>query len=160
MFSGRFWFLLDALSGFRSLELSFSGQRCLPAIRVWALVPQIVFFGPVVPCSYLNLGFGPLNRLLRASSAVKLFETGLWSLKLSSSGQQCLQVVRGWASAPRIIFFGPAAPSSYSRYLSLNFGLSNHPFRADIASILFGYGCPNPRNAFAFILFEYGLMPF
>jgi hypothetical protein len=147
-FLGDFGFLLDALSGFRSLELSFSGQRRLPAIRVWALVPRIVFFGPAVPCSYSNLGFCPSNHLPRASSAVKPFETGLWSLELSSLGQRCLQVIRGWASVPQIVFFGPAVPLSYSRYLSLNFGPSNHPFRANSASILFRYGSPNPRNAF------------
>jgi hypothetical protein len=133
-FSGQFWFLLDALSGFRSLEWSFSGQRCFPAIRVWALVSRIVFFGPVVPCSYPNLGFGPLNRLHRASSAVKLFESGLWSLELSFSGLRCLAVTRTWALALRIVFIGLAVPSNYSRP---GFGPSNCIFRASSASKLF-----------------------
>jgi hypothetical protein len=128
----------------RSLELLSSGQQCLQVIRGWASVPRIAFFGPAVPPSYSRLGFGPSNCFLRASSASKLFEAGLRSLELLSSGQQCLQVIQGWASVPRIVFFGLAVPSSYSKYLSLNFGPSNHPFRAGSASILFGYGCPNP----------------
>jgi hypothetical protein len=57
------------------------------------------------------VGFGPSNCLLRASSAFQLFETGLRSLELSSLGQQCLQVIRDWASVPRIVFFGPAVSS-------------------------------------------------
>jgi hypothetical protein len=77
------------------------------------------------------------NCLFRASSAFKLFEAGLRSLELYFSGQQCLQVIRGWASAPQIVFFGPAVPSSYSR---LGFGLSNCLFRASSAFKLFEAG--------------------
>jgi hypothetical protein len=55
------------------------------------------------------------NCLFRASSAFKLFEAGLRSLELSFSGQQCLQVFRGWASVPRIVFFEPVVPPGYSR---------------------------------------------
>jgi hypothetical protein len=51
----------------------------------------------------------------RASSAFKIFEAGLRSLELLFSGQQRLQDIRGRASVPRIAFFGPAAPSRYSR---------------------------------------------
>jgi hypothetical protein len=123
--------------GFRSLELSFSGQQCLPAIRAWASVPRIVFFGPAVPSSYSSLGFGPLNCLLRASRALKLFETGLRSLKLSSSGQQSPQAIRDWAPVPRIIVFGLAEPSSYSR---LGFGPSNSFLWASSAPALFECG--------------------
>jgi hypothetical protein len=137
MFSRQFWFLLDALSGFRSLEWSFSGQRCFPAIRVRALVPRIVFFRPAVPCSYPNLGFGPSNRLRRASSAVKLFESRLWPLELSFSGLRCLIVTRTWALALRIVFVGLAVPSNYSRP---GFGPSNCLFRASSASKLFEAG--------------------
>jgi hypothetical protein len=107
----------------RSLELSFSGQQCLQVIRGWASVPRIIFFGPAVPSSYSRLGFGSSNCLFWASSAFKLFEAGLWSLELSFSGQQCLQVIQGWASVPRIVFFGPAVPSKCS---SLNYGPSKH----------------------------------
>jgi hypothetical protein len=84
------------------------------------------------------------NCLFQASSAFKLFEAGLRPLELSFSGQQCLQDIRGGTLIPRIVFFGPAMPSKCS---SLNFGPSNHPFRAGSAFILFEYGCPNPRNA-------------
>jgi hypothetical protein len=96
-----------------------------------------------VPSSYSNSGFSPSNYFLWANSASELLEHGLWTSRILSSGQQCLQVVRGWASVPQIVFFGPAVPSKYS---SLNFGLSNHLFRAGSASTLFGYGCPNPQN--------------
>jgi hypothetical protein len=71
---------------------------------------------------------------LRASSAFKLFELGLRSLELSSSGQQRLQIIRAWASVPRIIFFGPAVPSNYS---SLGFDPSNYLLRANSAFKLF-----------------------
>jgi hypothetical protein len=140
IFSRQFCFSLDVLSGLRSLELTSSGQQCLQVIRDWASVPRIVFFGPAVPSNYSRLGFGPSNCLLRASCAFKLFEPGLWSLELSSLGQQCLQVIRDWASVPRIVFFGPAVPSNY---LSLGFSPSNHLFRASSASALFEFG---PRS--------------
>jgi hypothetical protein len=87
--------------------------------------------------SYSRLGFGSSNCLFRASSAFKLFEAGSRSLELSFLGQQCLQVIRGWASVPRIVFFGPAVPSSYSR---LGFGPSNCLFRASSAFKLFEAG--------------------
>jgi hypothetical protein len=131
-------------AGLRSLELSSAGHQCLQVIRGWASVPQFASFGPAAPSSYSRLGFGPSICFLRASSASKLFEAGLRSHELLSSGQQRLQVIRGWASVPRFAFFVPVVPSSYSKYLSLNFGPSNHPYRANSASILFGYGCPNP----------------
>jgi hypothetical protein len=110
------------LSFAERFELGFSGQQCLQVIRGWASVLRIVFFEPAVPSSYSRLGFGPSNCLFRACSAFKLFEAGLRSLELSFSGQQCLQVIRGWASVLRIVFFGPAVPSSYSR---LGFSPSN-----------------------------------
>jgi hypothetical protein len=121
---------------FLSLESLSLGQQCLQVIRGWASVPRIVFFGPAVPSSYSRLGFGPSNRLFRASSAFKLFEAGLRSLVSSFSGQQCLQVIRGWASVPRIVFFGPAVPSSYSR---LGFGPSNCLFRLSNAFKVFEF---------------------
>jgi hypothetical protein len=110
----------------------------------WLNLSRIIFFGPVVPSSYSRPGVGPSNCLFRASSAFKLFEAGCRSLKLSFLGQQCLQVIRGWASVPRVVLFGPAM---LSRHSSLNYEPSNHPFRAGSAIIPFGYGCLNPRNA-------------
>jgi hypothetical protein len=109
-------------AGLWSLESSFSGQQCLQVIRGWTSVPRIVFFGPAVPSSYPRPDFGLSNRLFRASSAFKLFEAGLRSLESSFAGQQCLQVIRGRTSVPRIVFFGLAVPSTYSR---LGFGPSN-----------------------------------
>jgi hypothetical protein len=122
LFSGQFRFSLDVLSRLRSLELSSSGQQCLQIIQAWASVPRIILFGPAVPSNYSSLGFGPWNHLLRASSAFKLFETGLRSLELSSSGQQCPQIIRARASVPRVISFEPAALLLYS---SLGPGPSN-----------------------------------
>jgi hypothetical protein len=71
-----------------------------------------------------------LNCFFRASSAFKLFEAGLRSLELPLSGQQCLQVIRGWASVPQIASFGLAVPSSYSRS---GFDPSNCLFRPSYA---------------------------
>jgi hypothetical protein len=85
------------------------------------------------------------NRLFRASSAFKLFEAGLRSLESPFSGQQCLQVIRGWASVPRIAFFGPAVPSSYSR---LGFGPSNRLFRASSTFKLFEDGLRSLESSF------------
>jgi hypothetical protein len=117
-------------------ELGFLSEECL-LIRGWASVPRIVFLGPAGPSSYSRPGFGPLNCLSRASSAFNLFEAGLRSLELSFSGQQCLQVIRGRASVPRIVFLGPTVPSSYSR---LGFSPSNCLFRASSAFKLFEAG--------------------
>jgi hypothetical protein len=97
-------------------ELGFLSEECL-FIRCWAVVPRIVFFGSAVPS--------------------KLFEAGLWSLELSFSGQQCLQVIRGRALVLRIVFFGLAVPLSYSRP---SFGPSNRLFRASSALKLFEAG--------------------
>jgi hypothetical protein len=94
------------------------------------------------------------NCLFRASSAFKIFKTGLRSLELSFLGPQRLQDIQGKASVPRIVSFGPAAPSRYSRpdfgpsnclfgptapsrYLRPDFGPSNCLFRASSASNIF-----------------------
>jgi hypothetical protein len=50
------------------------------------------------------------------------------------SGQQRLQDIRGRASVPRIVSFGPAVPSSYSRQ---GFGPSNCLFRPSDAFKVF-----------------------
>jgi hypothetical protein len=118
-------------------ELLFSGQQRLRIIRVRASVPRIAFFGPAAPSYYSSAGFGPLNCLLRASSAFVLFECGLRSLELPSSGQQRLRIIRVRASVPRIAFFGPAAPSYY---LSAGFGPSNCLLWASSAFVLFECG--------------------
>jgi hypothetical protein len=120
--------------GLRSLESSSSGQQRFRIIRVRALVPRIIFFGLATPSHYSSAGFGPSNRLLRASSASALFKCGLWSLELFFSGQQRLRIIRVRASVPRIILFGPAAPPRYS---SAGFGPSNYFLRANNASTLF-----------------------
>jgi hypothetical protein len=52
----------------------------------------------------------PSNRFLQASSASIFFECGLRSLESLSSGHQRLHILRVRASVPRITFFGPAAP--------------------------------------------------
>jgi hypothetical protein len=118
---------------------------------------RIAFFGPAAPlrysrqgfvpsnCSFRpaalpyssSAGFGPSNRFLRASSAFVLFECGLRSLELPSSGQQHLRDIRGGASVPRIAFFGPTAPLRYSRQ---GFGPSNCFFRAGSAFKIFEAG--------------------
>jgi hypothetical protein len=131
---------------FLSLESLSSDQQCLQVIRGWASVSRIIFFGPAVPSSYSRLGFGPSNCLFRLSNTFKLFEAALRSLELSFSGQQCLQVIRGWASVPRIIFFGPAVPSSYSR---LGFGPSNCVFRLSNAFKLFEAGLRSLELSFS-----------
>jgi hypothetical protein len=106
------------------LETLSLGQQRLQVIRVRALVPRNSFFGPAAPSSYLSSGSGPSKLFLRVSSAFKLFEFGLWSLETLSSGQQCLQNIRAWASVPRIIFFRPVASQLYS---NLGFGpLKSH----------------------------------
>jgi hypothetical protein len=58
------------------------------------------------------------------------FEAGLRSLELSPSGRQRLRDVRGRTSVPRVISFGPAAPSRRSRQ---DFGPSSYPLRAGSA---------------------------
>jgi hypothetical protein len=130
--------------GLRSLESLSSGQQCLYIIRVRALVPRIIFFGPAAPPNYSSVGSGPLNLSLRASSASILFECRLRSLESLSSGQQCLYIIRVRAPIPRIIFFGPAAPPNYS---SAGSGPSNRLLRASSASTLFECGFSIPRIA-------------
>jgi hypothetical protein len=94
----------------------------------------------------------------RASSAFKIFEAGLRSLELFLSGQQCLQDIRGRSSVPRIVSFGPAAPSRYSRQV---FGPSNYFFWASSAFKIFKAGLRSLELSFrvrsAFELFEAGL---
>jgi hypothetical protein len=102
-----------------------------------------------------------LSRLLRASNASVLFECGLRSLELSSSGQQRLCVIRVRASVPRIILFGPAVPLRYS---TVGFGPSNYSLRASSASTLFECGFQSLESHLsaisAFILFGYGPLSF
>jgi hypothetical protein len=136
--------LLRASSAFKlfetrlwSFESSSSGQQCLQTIRDQASVLRIVFFGPAVPSNYSSQGFGSSNRFLRASSAFGLFKPRLRSFKSSSSGQQCLRIIRARASVPRIVFLGSAVPSNYS---GLGVSPSNYLLRASSDSTLFEFG--------------------
>jgi hypothetical protein len=97
------------------LELLFSGQQRLRHIRGETSVPRIIAFGPAAPSTYSRRDFGPSNYRFRASSAFDIFEARLRSLELLLSGQQRLRHIRGETSVPRIIIFGPSAPSTYSR---------------------------------------------
>jgi hypothetical protein len=118
---------------------------------------RIALFGPAAPPRYSRQDFGPSNCFFWASSAFKLFEAGLRSLELFLSGQQRLQVIRGRTLVPRIVSFGPAAPSSYSRQ---DFGPSNCFFRASSAFKLFEAGLWSLELSFrascAFKIFEAG----
>jgi hypothetical protein len=124
-------------SGLRSFEFSLSGQQRLRHIRVRASVPRIISFGPAAPSTYSSQGFGPSSYLFRASSAFDIFESGLWSLELSLSGQQRLRHIRIRASVLRVFSFGPAAPLTYS---SQGFGPSSYLFRASSAFDIFESG--------------------
>jgi hypothetical protein len=117
-----------------SMTLSFAerfewgslSKECLPLRGNFrSKLSQIVSFGPAAPSRYSRRDFGPSNCFFRVSSAFKIFEARLWSLKLFLSGRQCLQDIRGETLVPRIVSFGPAAPSRYSRR---GFGPSNCPF--------------------------------
>jgi hypothetical protein len=112
--------------------LSCPSKRTAYILRVRAILSLEAY------CLYYSsAGFGPSNHLLWAKSAFELFECGLRSLELFSSGQQRLCIIRARASVPRIILFGPAAPL---RYLSTGFGPLNYSFRASSASALFERG--------------------
>jgi hypothetical protein len=80
---------------------------------------------------------GPLSKECPHIRGSSRFEVGLRSLKSPFSGQLRLQDIRGRASVPRIAFFGPAAPSRYSRQ---SFGPSNCLFRASSAFKIFEAG--------------------
>jgi hypothetical protein len=114
-----------------SLELFSLGQQRLCVIRAWSSVPRIILFGSAAPLRYSNVGLGPSNYSLRASSASALFKRGLLSLKIFSLGQQCLCVIRVRASVPQIILFGLAAPLCYS---SVGFNPSNRIFQPSVLS--------------------------
>jgi hypothetical protein len=128
--------------GLWSLKSLSSGQQRLWIIRVWAPAPRISLFGPAAPPDYSSAGSSPSNLSLRASSASELFECRLRSLESLSSGQQCLWIIRVWALVPRIVFFGPAAPSDY---LSAGVSSSNYFLWASSASALLEFGFWTPR---------------
>jgi hypothetical protein len=112
----------------RSLESSSSGQQRLQITRVWASVSRIVFIGPTVPPNYLSVGFCPSSYSLWASSAFTLFECGLWSLELFSSGQQHLYIIRVWVrpleshllAISALILFGYGPLSFESLFCAIN----------------------------------------
>jgi hypothetical protein len=68
-----------------------------------------------------------------------------YRLKILPLGQQCLQIIRAWASDPRIIFFGPAVPLHYS---SVGTSPSNYLLRASSASALFECRCQSLEMSF------------
>jgi hypothetical protein len=90
-----------------------------------------------VPLYYSSMGFGPLNRSFRASSASTIFEYGLRSLESFSLDFRCHCNIWVRALVPRIIFFVLAAPPYYS---SAGFSPSNRFLWASGASILFECG--------------------
>jgi hypothetical protein len=94
-------------------RIALFGPAVPHIIRVRSPVPRIISFGSSTLLYYSSAGFGPSNRFLRASSTSILFECGLRSLELLSSGQQCLHIIRVWAPVPRIVFFGSTAPLNY-----------------------------------------------
>jgi hypothetical protein len=109
---------------------SFSRRFCPFALRVNS-------FGPAAPSMYSRQDFGPSSPFFWASSAFDVFEAGLWSLESFLLGQQRLRCIRGRTSVPRVLSFGPAAPSMYSRQ---DFGPSSPFFRASSAFDVFGVG--------------------
>jgi hypothetical protein len=54
--------------GLQSLESLSSSQQRPRVIRVWASVPQVIFFGPLAPQLYSGLSFEPLESHLLAIS--------------------------------------------------------------------------------------------
>jgi hypothetical protein len=122
---------------FLLLELLLSGQQRLRCIRYRIPVPRVISFGLAAPSMYSRQDFGPSSYLFRASSAFDVFETGFRSLELSLSGQQRLRCIRDRIPVPRVISFGPAAPSMYSRQY---FGPSSYLFRASSAFDVFEIG--------------------
>jgi hypothetical protein len=109
---------------------SFFGDSAFFALRV-------ISFGPAAPSMYSRQDFGPSSSFFRASSAFDVFEAGLRSLEFFLSGQQRLRCIRGRASVPRAISFGPAAPSRNSRQgfnLSSCFFRPNNTFRNSSSS--------------------------
>jgi hypothetical protein len=123
--------------GLRSLKILSSGQQHLRIIQVRASVPRNSLFRPAALPDYLSAGSGPSNCLLRASSTSELFECGLRSLEILSSGQQRFRIIRVRALVHRIVFFGPAAPPNYS---SAGSGPSKFSLWASSTSGLFECG--------------------
>jgi hypothetical protein len=60
--------------GLRSLELFLSGQQRLQAIRGWASILRVAFFGPVMPSKNSSSSCGPLDHPFRACSIIMLFK--------------------------------------------------------------------------------------
>jgi hypothetical protein len=58
----------------RSLKLFLSGQQRLQAIRGWASILRVAFFGPVMPSKNSSSSCGPLNHPFRACSMTMLFK--------------------------------------------------------------------------------------
>jgi hypothetical protein len=79
-------------------------------------------------------------------------------IRIVFSGRQCPQDIRGRTLVPRIVIFGPAAPSRHSRR---DFGPSNCSFRAGSAFETFEAGLrsleSSSRANIAFKIFEEGL---
>jgi hypothetical protein len=79
----------------------------------------------------------PLFCVTRICIESFLDDSAILPSKLFLSGQQRLRCIRGRTSVPRVIPFGPAAPSMYS---GKDFGPSSYPFRASSAFDVFEAG--------------------
>jgi hypothetical protein len=76
---------------FLLLELNTFSRYVLSDVPDHAFL--LKYLRPAVPPNYSSVGFDPSNLFLQASSAFKLFECGLRSLKSLSSGHQRLQIM-------------------------------------------------------------------
>jgi hypothetical protein len=109
--------------GLRSLKTLSSGQQCLQIIRVRALVPRIIFFGPAAPPDYSSTGVSPSNYFLWASSASALLEFGFWTPRIASFGHQRFHSIRMQIAVLRIFISGYQCsplkiPESWWQYTS------------------------------------------
>jgi hypothetical protein len=77
-------------------------------------------------------------------NTLKVFRRLCFCFELGFLSEECL-LIRGRTSVPRIVFFRPVVPSSYSRP---GFGPLNHLFRAGSAFKLFEAGLRSLESSF------------